>query len=110
MGKTFLKKILVLLLISLLVATIGDIAASFISKHYSWDVTSAIFFIGIAMIIIGLLSSNSGNPKANVNPSSISTVAKLEMNLGNVNIKITGISIIMIISGALMIVSSQILR
>lgn len=60
--KIFLKKTILLLVFSLIYFVIGYLAALLISKQFNYSLQTVMSYEGIALIIIGILTSMKGNP------------------------------------------------
>jgi ABC-type multidrug transport system fused ATPase/permease subunit len=84
--KKILKKILFLLLFSILYLAIGYVAAILISNQFHYKLQDVMFMVGFLLFIIGILMSMKGNPSG----TSFSGIGQKNVNaISNLDLEIT---------------------
>lgn len=109
MAKVIFKNILVILIFSLLVATVGTVFIIIASKIFNWDKTNATFIIGLIGIAAGFVGFQTGGPRINGRASSVAMLTKSEDNLEKYDIRLNSTAIIIILSGIFLILSCFVL-
>jgi ABC-type multidrug transport system fused ATPase/permease subunit len=84
--KRILRKILFLLIFSILYLAIGYVAAILISNHFHYKLQDVLFIVGFLLFLLGILMSMKGNPSG----TSFSGIGQKNVNaISNLDLEVT---------------------
>jgi cell division septal protein FtsQ len=84
--KRILKKILFLLIFSILYLAIGYVAAILISNNFHYKLQDVLFLVGFLLFLLGILMSMKGNPSG----TSFSGIGQKNVNaISNLDLEVT---------------------
>lgn len=83
--KRIFKKILFLLIFSILYLAIGYVAAILISNHFHYKLQDVLFLVGFLLFLLGILMSMKGNPSgtsfSGIGQKNVTAISNLDLEV-----------------------------